>query len=220
VTSAPASLQVEARALGDPTRHAIFSHIAGASHPVDIAELTELMGLNHNAIRQHLAKLQAAGLVVEDKAKATGRGRPRLVYEVAPGVDSRWGATGPYERLSVLLTEAIRSGRTVLEVGRDAGRIMRAELPGDADPLETLTVAMSRQGFAPRARARGSRAKVILDRCPFVTTVLADRETVCQLHLGLAEGLVEGSTATIEKLTAKDPRKAGCELAVRLESPR
>ena len=176
------------------------------------------MGLNHNAIRQHLAKLLAAGLVIEEKAPAIGRGRPRLVYEVAPGVDSRWGVTGPYERLSVLLTEVIRSGRTAVEVGRDAGRLMRAELPADADPLETLTIAMARQGFAPRARRRGTRGKVILDRCPFVTTVMADRETVCQLHLGLAEGLVEGSEASVEKLVAKDPRKAGCELAVHFPS--
>lgn len=210
------NVQQEARALGDPTRHAIFKHIVEAARPVDVAELTDLLGLNHNAIRQHLAKLLEAGLVVEGKAHRTSRGRPRLVYEVAPGVESRWGATGPYERLSVLLSEVIRTGRTPVEVGRDAGRVMRAELDPTTDGVEGLTTAMAKQGFAPEVRRRGALANVVLETCPFTTTVLSDRETVCQLHLGMAEGLTEGTDATVEKLVAKDPRKAGCRLAVRV----
>jgi predicted ArsR family transcriptional regulator len=213
-SSPPVGLQQEARALGDPTRHAIFRYIAGAPGPVDVQELTDLLGLNHNAIRQHLAKLVAAGLVLQGTASRTGRGRPRLVYEVAPGVESRWGVLGPYERLSMLLTEVIRSGRTPVEVGRDAGRAMRAGIDPSHDGVDGVVVTMSKQGFAPVTRRRGKRTKVVLERCPFVSTVLADRETVCQLHLGLAEGLVEGTEATVEKLVAKDPRRAGCELVV------
>ncbi len=219
VEPTPHNLQREARALGDPTRHAIFRHLVEADRPVDVAELTDLLGLNHNAIRQHLAKLLAAGLVVEGKAERTGRGRPRLVYEVAPGVESRWGATGPYERLSVLLSEVIRTGRTPVEVGRDAGRAMRASLDPALDGVDGLNAAMEKQGFAPELSRRGARAKVVLDRCPFTTTVLADRETVCQLHLGLAEGLTEGTDATVDKLVAKDPRRAGCQLSVRVTPP-
>lgn len=219
MTPTAQNLQVEARALGDPTRHQIFKHIAEAARPVDVAELTDLLGLNHNAIRQHLAKLLAAELVVEAKAHGTGRGRPRLVYEVAPGAESRWGVTGPYERLSVLLSQVIRTGRTPVEVGRDAGRVMRAELVPELGGVEGLTIAMAKQGFDPKLSHRGARAKVVLDTCPFTTTVLADRETVCQLHLGLAEGLTEGTDATVEKLVAKDPRKAGCQLAVRVTPP-
>ena len=216
----PANLQQEARALGDPTRHAIFRYVAGAAVPVDIAELTDLLGLNHNAIRQHLAELVAAGLVAESKAPTTGRGRPRLIYEVAPGVESRWGVTGPYERLTILLTEVIRSGRTPVEVGRDAGRAARATMDPADDGVEGVTSAMQRQGFAPRARRRGTRAKVTLDSCPFATTVLADPETICALHLGMAEGLVEGTDAVVDKLVPKDPRKAGCQLLLQLTPAR
>ena len=107
-----ATLQQQARALGDPTRHEIFRYIADASFPVDVAELTDHFGLNHNAIRQHLAKLVDAGLVVEDTAPSSGRGRPRLVYVLDPGAESRWGVTGPYERLSRWLAEMVRTGDT------------------------------------------------------------------------------------------------------------
>jgi predicted ArsR family transcriptional regulator len=213
---ASANLQQEARALGDPTRHAIFRYVAGAAAPVDIAELTDLLGLNHNAIRQHLAKLVAAGLVLEAKAPSTGRGRPRLVYELGPGVESRWGVTGPYERLSVLLAEVIRTGRTPVEIGRDAGRAARGSMDPSDDGVEGVVVAMQRQGFAPRARRRGLQAKVILGHCPFATTVLADADTICAIHLGMAQGLVEGTDASVEELVRKDPRKAGCQLGLRM----
>src|SRR6187551_1251880 len=97
-----ATLQEQARALGDPTRHEIFRYIADAGRPVDVAELTEHLGLNHNAIRQHLAKLVDAELVTEGQAPSTGRGRPRLHYVLHAAAESRWGVTGPYERLSLL----------------------------------------------------------------------------------------------------------------------
>jgi predicted ArsR family transcriptional regulator len=219
VVKPPISLQEEARALGDPTRHAIFRYIAGAPAPVDVAELTDLLGLNHNAIRQHLGKLLAAGLVVESTARGEGRGRPRLIYEVAPGVESRWGVTGPYERLALLLTEVIKSGRAPVEVGRDAGREARAAMDPGVDGVDGVARAMGRQGFAPEIRRRGPRAKVVLGTCPFTTTVLADPATVCALHLGLAEGLVEGTHAAVEQLVPKDPRRGGCELLLQV-SPR
>src|SRR5437899_3075713 len=110
------TLQEQARALGDPTRHAIFRHIAQTGRPVGIAELNEQFTFNHNAIRQHLAKLVAAGLVLETRSPAAGRGRPRLVYEINPAVEGHWGTTGPYERLSRLLVEIIRTGLDAEEV--------------------------------------------------------------------------------------------------------
>jgi predicted ArsR family transcriptional regulator len=117
-----ASLQQQARALGEPSRHAIFRHVAGASHPVDVAELTDLTGLHHNAVRQHLAKLVEADLLVELPVHRGGPGRPRLCYEVRAPAESRWGVTGSYEQLALLLTEIIRTGDTPVEVGRRAGR--------------------------------------------------------------------------------------------------
>src|SRR4051812_37520204 len=101
------ALQEQARALGDPTRHGIFRYVADAGRPVGVAEMTAHFGLNHNAIRQHLAKLLDAGLVVESTVPIAGPGRPRLVYEIDPAAESRWGVVGPYERLSLLLAEII-----------------------------------------------------------------------------------------------------------------
>jgi predicted ArsR family transcriptional regulator len=209
------TLQEQARALGDPTRHAIFRHVAGAGRPVGIAELNEHFPLNHNAIRQHLAKLVAARLVVESTVTGSGRGRPRLVYVVDPAVEGRWGTTGPYERLSRLLVEIIRTGLDPAEVGRRAADQFRVPSPS-GDVVADIDAAMARQGFDPEVRPAPGGAEIVLHRCPFATTAVADRDTVCALHLGIAEGLAEGTPVRVDELVAYDPRKANCRLRVRI----
>jgi predicted ArsR family transcriptional regulator len=213
------TLQEQARALGDPTRHEIFRYVADASQPVDVAELTAHLGLNHNAIRQHLAKLVDAGLVVEDKAPSAGRGRPRLVYRVNPATESRWGVTGPYERLSLLLTEMIRTGDSAVDVGRRSVRGRRRGALLDDDPVALMVDSMQRQGFDPQVRARGNRIEVVLGACPFATAVLADPDTVCSMHLGIAQGVADltGGRVVVDELVSRDPRRAKCRLRLHLE---
>jgi predicted ArsR family transcriptional regulator len=213
VTATP--LQEQAKALGDPTRHAIFRRIARSGHPVGIAELNDEFPFTHNAIRQHLAKLVSAGLVVETKAPPAGRGRPRLVYEIDPAVEGQWGTTGPYERLSQLLAEVIHTGLGPEEVGRRAADLFRVPSPS-GDIVADVTAAMARHGFDPVVRPRGDGAEIVLRNCPFAATALPHRETVCALHLGVAEGLTAAEPSVITELVAYDPRKAGCKLRIRV----
>ncbi|MFN7148402.1 MAG: helix-turn-helix transcriptional regulator [Microthrixaceae bacterium] len=207
------SLQVQARALGDPTRHRIFEYLVDAGAPTGVAELTDHFGLNHNAVRQHLAKLVDAQLVVEATAAPSGRGRPRLEFSIDPSAESRWGVTGPYEQLSVLLTEIVRTGDEPVEVGRRAARRRRLGAASDSDPLDVLVDEMTRQGFSPVVRHRGNSTEVVLQDCPFSSAVLTDPETICQLHLGMARGVAETVEGlTVDELIPKDPRRANCRL--------
>jgi predicted ArsR family transcriptional regulator len=209
------TLQEQARALGDPTRHAIFRHIGQAGQPIGIAELNDLFPLNHNAIRQHLAKLVSAGLVIEAKAQPAGPGRPRLVYEIDATVEGQWGTTGPYERLSRLLVEIIRTGLEPEEVGRQAAEQFRVESPS-GDVVADIRAVMARQGFEPNVRTVRGGAEIVLQNCPFASAALADRHTVCALHLGIAEGLADAAPAAVTELIAYDPRKAGCRLRIQI----
>ena len=211
-------LQLQARALGDPTRHRLFRYLMDADGSVGVAELTEHLGLHHNAIRQHLAKLVDAGLVAESTAPPAGRGRPRLCYVVDPSAESRWGATGPYERLSWWLTEIVRSGDTPVEVGRRVGGLTRPGAAPDADPVDVLVDQMRRHGFAPTLRRRDDTVDVVLTTCPFETTAVADPDTVCQLHLGMAYGLAEHLEGLeVDELVVKDPRRGHCRLRCRVD---
>jgi predicted ArsR family transcriptional regulator len=211
------TLQQQARALGDPTRHNIFRYIADSDRQADVTELTAHFGLNHNAIRQHLAKLVEAGLVVETTAAARGRGRPRLMYSVDPAADGRWGVTSPYERLSVLLTEMIHRGESPVEAGARAGRRHQVAGTSAGPALEGITAAMAREGFDPETRHRRDCPEIVLRNCPFESAALADPDTVCSLHLGIARGLAEGTELAVEDLIRRDPRRANCLLRLRID---
>jgi predicted ArsR family transcriptional regulator len=77
-------LQRQARALGDPTRYRIFRYVAEVGRPVSVAEITAHVELHHNGVRQHLAKLCDASLLVEEFSAPAGRGRPALQYRLDP----------------------------------------------------------------------------------------------------------------------------------------
>jgi len=210
-----AVVREQARALGDPTRHAIFRRVAGALRPVTVAELTEHVGLHHTAVRQHLAKLVAARLVVEDVERRSTRGRPRLRYAVDPASAARWEAHGPYERLAVLLAEALGSDDSPLEVGRRAG-LGRGLPEPEGGAVEAIMAEMTRQGFQPSLRRRRGGIELVLGHCPFEAAAVANPQAVCALHLGLAHGTAERlGGIEVEGLLPRDPRRAGCRLLMR-----
>jgi predicted ArsR family transcriptional regulator len=80
--------------------------------------------------------------------------------------------------------------------------------------------AMERQGFDPVARTRRDGVEVVLRTCPFASTAVADPETVCALHLGIAEGVAEltGGRIVVDELVPHDPRRANCRLLAHLEA--
>ena len=209
------TVQAQARALGDPTRHSIFRRLAEASGPLTVAELTAGVGFHHTAVRQHLAKLLAAGLVVEEAERRTTRGRPRLRYTVAPAAAGRWGGPGPYERVAVLLAEALRTGTSPEEVGRRASPAVAGQ-PGVGGPVAAVAAEMARQGFEPTLRPKRHGVEVVLGCCPYQAAALANPEAVCALHLGLARGTAEQiGGVEVEGLVPHDPRRAGCRLLLR-----
>lgn len=213
-------LQREARALGDPTRYRLFRYIVDAPGPVGVAELTDYVRLNHNAVRQHLAVLKDAGLVVEETEIRERPGRPRLLYRLDPEVAGSWGTQGPYAWLAGLLSDAISRGEEPREVGREEGLREAAELAGSGDPAELLQEEMAQRGFRPSLARRGRRIDYVLGQCPFADVAAADPDIVCQLHLGLAEGLVEGlGGLEVDRLVAKNAHRAGCRLVVRPATP-
>lgn len=183
-----------------------------------VAELTSHFGLNHNGIRQHLAKLTDAGLVVEE-TRADGRpGRPRLTYRVDPAADGRWGTPGPYQHLSMALLEMLATDASAKQVGRKMSRHLDLGDPaGRLDPAEKLERSIARGGFEPRMDRRGKQVEFVLTNCPFAEAAALDPDTVCDLHLGLAEGLAERiGGVTVETLVRRRPHQAGCRLRFNL----
>jgi predicted ArsR family transcriptional regulator len=204
----------QARALGAPTRRSILAHLADAGGPVPVATLTAQLGLNHNAVRKHLAQLVATGLVLEEREPRDTAGRPRLLYRLPPPAPVR---AQPYERLAVLLATALRTGADPVSVGRDAAAIVADEVAGGApeSPVAALAAQLEADGFEPVVRRRGRKADIVLQHCPYAAAASANPDAVCRLHLGLAEGAAEAiGGVRVDGLTVKDPERAGCRVAV------
>ena len=214
-----AGAQHQARALGDPTRHRLFRYIAHAERPVGVGELTDFVHLNHNAVRQHLAVLKDAELVVDEVEDRERPGRPRLLYRLHPEAAGSWDTAGPYAWLAGLLADALRRKLDPRQVGRQDGHRRAADLAGTGDGADLIEREMVRRGFRPIRIERDRQLDFVLERCPFVEVAREDPDTVCQLHLGLAEGLTErlGGLA-VDQLVAKDARRAGCRLIVRRDT--
>ncbi len=213
----------------DPRNRAILRYLTLADRPVDVAELTTHLGCNHNTVRQHLAVLRDAHVGVEETAPVSGRGRPKLLYRPAASLHHGWDSVDPYERLAGLLAEVVHTKSTPRDAGRAAGRRVAAgygaggrdgdSATGGVDAIAALRDETARLGFEPVERRRGRFVDLVLQRCPFESVAAADPATVCQLHLGLAEGLVESlGGAEVLGITVKDPHRAGCRLKL-VESP-
>ena len=207
-------LVAKGRALGDPTRHRIFRYIAEAARPVGVAELTDDVGLNHNAVRQHLAVLVDAGLVIEEVEERQRPGRPRLLYRLAPEVEGTWGTAGPLEFLAAALAEVISSGSTPYEVGHRLGRERAAELAPDEDEsIAVIEDELDRRGFRPTTTERAGVVEFALHRCPFASVAASSPEVVCELHRGLTDGLAEGlGDIEVSDFKARRPPRQACRI--------
>lgn len=207
-----------AAALGDETRLAIYRDIAGREVPVGVADLVADFGLNHNTVRQHLARLVDAGLVETVREPPRGPGRPPVHYRLTAAAAADWNDEGPYERLSMLLLEVASSDAPPREIGRRAGREMAVDVTHAADPLDAFTAAVTAQGFAPRTAhdTDGPGVELVLDHCPFARAAQINPGVVCALHRGMVEGLAErvGGLAVTD-FVAADPGDAGCTVRIR-----
>ena len=79
-------------ALGDPTRRAIFEHLA--QQPCAVGELAQLLPVSRPAVSQHLKVLKDAGLVTDERdgSRRIYRLDPEGIGELRDYLDRFWGS--------------------------------------------------------------------------------------------------------------------------------
>lgn len=204
-----------ARAMAAPSRAEIHRLLVAADHPLGVDELAAATTLHPTVVRQHLTQLVDAGLAASSPFTPTKRGRPRLGYRA---VDEQ-----PYATLARWLADALADGVEPRAAGVAAGA-HAAVGHEDADPIELLLAEAARRGFQPELRTRGTgaseRIDIVLRHCPYADLAGHDPGVVCDLHLGLAEGVVAATGgATVDGLRLADPHRGGCRLTVRRTPP-
>ncbi len=204
------AMQDQAKALADPSRFRIFGFIVEAAEPVGVAELTELLGFNHNAIRQHLAVLTDSGLLAEfDEIRRT-RGRPRKLYQArADALHAFRSVSGSYERLAHLLLQLHGSDHSPFEVGRIYA--LDQAITSSEEPVDALLRLLTIEGFEP---TRDDEA-ITLGHCPFADVAEQNPGVVCELHRGLLAGSAEAAGTSIDiELSPRPPATAGCLVTI------
>lgn len=202
-----------ARALGEETRFRIYRRLCLASDPASVSDLADAFSLHPNAIRQHLTRLQQAGLVTSRPHREGGAGRPRRLYRAVAdplvGLQSR-----SVPVLVALLRDAIADlppERSVLvTLGRAWGRAWARRRRSESGTprsrrgrAEALAGELALWGWEPRTRQDNGSMQLQTQRCLFPDADGAG----CALEEGLLAGLVEGLTGGTASLAID-----GCRL--------
>ena len=212
-----------ARALGEETRFRIYRQLCLADAPVSVHALAEEFSLHPNAIRQHLARLEQAGLAVSRPDRGGGgAGRPRRLFEPSPEPVEFTHPPRSTRALVALLADAMDSlpadHRRLVEFGRGWGRswATRRKRRNGSVPrsrrgrAELLARELTEWGWRPSTAREAGGVRLSTGRCLFHDGSPGMNGRCCALEEGLLTGLVE----TLVNGHARVVRTQGCRLDV------
>jgi predicted ArsR family transcriptional regulator len=201
-------------ALDEPTRRRLYEYVVRRPRPVSRDDVAVALAVPRATVAFHLDRLVEEQLLVVEYERRSGRtgpgaGRPAKLYrrsdrQVSVSVPERH-----YELAGELLASAIEEAD---ETGGSAREILgrRAREHGAGLAAPDIVAALEEHGFEPRVEGDG----VLLGNCPFQRLARTHTRLVCEMNLGLVEGLLDG--AGDRRLRARlDPQPGFC--CVRLE---
>lgn len=184
-------------------------HLVQSRADRTIGELCEATGLHANTVREHLQRLIDGGYVIQSVERRTTRGRPRTLYSAATGAPD---ASSPVARDKV--AEAARRGdimrRVLAEEHSELGREATYQ-------LDALVEHLEESGFEPIIDEH--ELTVELTPCPHAASSPEHRPMLCQVHLGLMQGVLNeagGPLAAQCVLAATRPEE--CTVQLRLKA--
>lgn len=196
------------------TRGRILSLLRSAARTV--SELSETLGVTHNAIRVQLSTLERDGLVQQRGVRAGAR-KPHLSYELTDDAERLFPkAYSPFlsELLAVMSAKlpAAMMDEILDEVGR---KMAHAEFPLPATSpearLESIAQLLERLGGLVRIERQDDAYLLIGATCPLAATVRANPRTCRSVQSLLATAMDADVTEICEK--GASPR---CRFEVRL----
>jgi predicted ArsR family transcriptional regulator len=199
---------LDARIADGSSRAGVLKVLRDRGDLVRVEDLAEAVNLSLSAVRFHLERLIADGLVRTAKEPRQTPGRPRVMYQAVPAeaVDD----AAAYRRLAGLLAEQLgdrlglaggadaaeRAGHAWAQqvVVHDEAHLRRAQAlltgrTGAPDSLGDVLVVLEDGGFSPRVSEDGW--SVELHRCPFAELMPTQSDVVCSVHRGLVRSIPE-----------------------------
>lgn len=211
------SLEPLTKALGDPTRRAIYLWVR-ARGGATAAEVAEHVGVHANVARHHLERLVDAGfLTAAPDRNHTHVGRPSKRYRAVATSTILDDVAAQLELLVSLVGRLLeelpaeRAAAIAYDVGLAHGRTAATMLRPDAEPdTDVVAEALRRSGF-PSLQAGTDVLRQ--DGCPF-GTLASVHPVLCATERGVLDGLLRELSA--DALTARSVRResGGCEVRI------
>lgn len=182
-------------ALDEPTRRRLYEYVVRQPAPVSRDDVAEALGVARPTVAFHLDRLVAEQLLAVGHERRSGRsgpgaGRPAKLYRRSDRHVSVSLPERQYELAGQLLADAVEeadetgcSPREILgRRARERGAELAAGAPGVLETLEE-------HGFEPRVQG----GEVLLANCPFQRLARTHTRLVCEMNLGLVEGMLTGA---------------------------
>lgn len=170
-----------------PAARRVLEAMREQGRALRVGEIAPLVGSHENTVRSHLAELVERRLVTTSAAPVIGRGRPALRYAAGarPGTrtDEYRALTGAFAADLVRLDDG-GTRRRARRIGRVWGE--RLHLPRAKGEPARLDAALADLGFGPEREGEMVR----LTTCPLLELAEENPDVICQVHLGLVEGLL------------------------------
>ena len=179
------------RQLG-PTQQKLLRTLLTAAQGASVETLCESLGVTHNAVRQHLTALIAAGFVERGSTRPTG-GRPQTRYVLLPaGRDlfpRNYGviATGLIEHLYANVGKAGVQAM-LAAIGREIGAAAASRIDsGDEDGIASaLAEQLDALGYEALAVRRDGETQVEAYNCVF-HALAKTHPDICRFDLAFME---------------------------------
>jgi predicted ArsR family transcriptional regulator len=207
--------------LREPTRRAIYEHVARQPRAVSRDEAAAALGIKRSLAAFHLERLLDAGLLAPEYRRLSGRtgpgaGRPAKLYRRSR---RRLHVSVPprdAELLATLLAASMPArdpSLGSLDSARDVGQALGARArdhlpkrPSNARLFECVEAVLDQIGFEPY---RPSDGELRVRNCPFDPMSRRYTAVVCNAAVALARGIVDGTGAEAE-VTREERRDQCC----------
>jgi predicted ArsR family transcriptional regulator len=133
--------------------------LRGSKPGLSVDELSKGLEITRNAVRQHLASLEAAGLVAAGPTRPSGGGRPQQLY-ILTELGKEMSPLAKYSWLAQLVVASVRReegvenlSKRMNEIGASVAHQIRSQYPGlttHKAKVEKLAEVMDQLGYNAR----------------------------------------------------------------------
>lgn len=188
--------------LGDPTRIDMLQFVMRSVQPVTALDVSTEFGLHQNAARHHLAKLEAAGLIMAKSRRNPAGGRPAKVYVPGSrGLQLHYPGR-QYMLMSGLLLRALTTtdeitGSKIPEVAAESGRQLALDVVGSTtaatsfkDRVDMYLSVLEHLGYMTRTESLDEPSvKIVNTNCVYADLGPEHGTKLCSICHGLLSGI-------------------------------